>query len=154
MIRAWHILKSKHALHALDGEGSRLHGGRWNSPGVRMVYASQSLELAVLEILVHLQTVHPLAAYVVYTLEFDASLLADLSEELPGHWRDFPAPVPLQQIGDRWIAERTSVVLEVPSAVLPSESNYLFNPEHNEFQRVNCLGPTKLDLDPRLFGRR
>ena len=152
MIRAWHILKTKHITHALDGEGSRLHGGRWNSRDFRVVYASQSLALAVLEILVHLQSIGPLAAYVSYELNFDERLLEDVPDKLPANWRTFPAPPKLQQLGDDWIRSDSSAVLRVPSAVLASESNYLLNPLHQNFSQVTVEGPAPLDLDPRLFG--
>jgi RES domain-containing protein len=150
MIRAWHILKTKHVAHALDGEGSRLHGGRWNSRDFRVVYASQSLPLAVLEILVHLQSVVPLAAYASYEFNFDERLLEEVPDKLPPNWRTFPAPPELQQLGDDWIRSNSSAVLRVPSAVLANESNYLLNPLHKIFSKIAVKGPTPLDLDPRL----
>ena len=45
---------AKAAFTALDGEGARLFGGRWNSPGRPMIYTAASPSLAVLEVLVHL----------------------------------------------------------------------------------------------------
>jgi RES domain-containing protein len=38
----------------LTGEGSRLHGGRWNPPGIAAVYASFAPETAMEEMLAHL----------------------------------------------------------------------------------------------------
>ncbi|MBI5171468.1 MAG: RES domain-containing protein [Candidatus Melainabacteria bacterium] len=38
----------------MDGEGARLFGGRWNSPGLPAIYTSSHLSLAALELLVHL----------------------------------------------------------------------------------------------------
>ena len=152
MIRAWHILKTKHIAHALDGEGSRLHGGRWNSRDSRVVYASQSLALAVLEVLVHLQSTGPLAAYVSCELSFDEHLLEDVPDTLPANWRTFPALPELQQLGDDWIRSSSSAVLRVPSAVLAEESHYLLNPLHEHFSQIAVKGPIPLDLDPRLFG--
>jgi RES domain-containing protein len=151
MIQAWRILKARHIQHALDGEGARLHGGRWSSRGRRVVHASQSLELAVLEMIVHLQSASPLAAYVMYRLEFDKALVAHLPGELPANWREFPAPVELARLGDLWLSRAESVVLEVPSAVLPTASNYLLNPAHPDFSAVKAIGPIPIDLDPRLF---
>jgi len=52
--RAWRIVKARHATTAFNGEGARLNGGRWNSPGERVVYASATKSLAALETLVHL----------------------------------------------------------------------------------------------------
>ena len=55
MPRAWRLVKARHAAGAFDGEGARLHGGRWNSRGARVVYVSSSRSLAALELLVHLE---------------------------------------------------------------------------------------------------
>ena len=54
MRTGWRIVKTKYAAQAFDGEGARLYGGRWNSPGLRMVYNSENVALAALEILRHL----------------------------------------------------------------------------------------------------
>ena len=54
MTRAWRIIKSRFAAEAFSGEGARLYGGRWNSPGTAMVYTAGSVSLATLELLVHL----------------------------------------------------------------------------------------------------
>ena len=53
MIRAWRLIKAVHADDAFSGEGARRGGGRWNSKGVRIVYTSESLSLATLEVMVH-----------------------------------------------------------------------------------------------------
>ena len=154
MIHAWRVVKAKHAAHALDGEGARLYGGRWTSKGIRVVYASQTLSLAVLEILVHLQSSSPLAAYVFYEIDFSESLVQDLPlVDLPENWRTFPAPAELQQFGDDWVRSGTAAVLRVPSAVLHEEYNYLINPEHQDFPQIVFRGPTSLEPDSRLFGR-
>ena len=75
--RAWRIVKAKHAATAFDGEGARLFGGRWNSPGTRMIYTSATLSLAALESLVHLSP-PVLFKYVAIPVEFDESLIETL----------------------------------------------------------------------------
>jgi len=70
MPRAWSIIKSRFAGHAFDGESSRLYGSRWTSPGNPVAFVAETLSLAVLEVLVHLQSTVPLAAYVVFTVEY------------------------------------------------------------------------------------
>ena len=57
MIRAWRIVKTRYSADAFSGEGARLYGGRWNSPGVAMVYTAGSKSLATLEVLVHLDMI-------------------------------------------------------------------------------------------------
>jgi RES domain-containing protein len=63
IVSAWRITKRKHAKTAFTGEGARLYGGQWNSPGTRVVYAAQSQSLAVLEMLVHLDSAEILKHY-------------------------------------------------------------------------------------------
>jgi RES domain-containing protein len=155
MPRAWRIVKAKYAEHAFTGEGARLYGGRWTSPGVRAVYVSSSLSLATLEVLVHLSNSGPLVSYSVYTVDFPEDLVEELDRgKLPENWRVYPAPVELQRLGDRWIRGESSVVLKVPSVIVPDEHNYLMNPRHTDFSKLSFSQPEPFDADPRLFGRR
>jgi RES domain-containing protein len=154
MPRAWRIVKTRYQDHAFTGEGARLYGGRWTSPGVRAVYASSSLSLATLEILVHLQSSGPLVSYSVCTVDFSEALLEELDvRALPKNWREYPAPVELQRLGDGWIRGETSAVLKVPSVVVPGEHNYLFNPAHPDFPGLRFSRPEPFDMDPRLLWR-
>ena len=152
MIRAWRVVKSKHASHAFDGEGSRLYGSRWNSPGVKIVHVSETLSLAILEIIAHLQNSAPLPQYVVFSVDFDTSLVARVEmSELSPDWRASPSPSAAQQIGDLWVRRASSAVLEVPSALIPHERNYLLNPSHPAFTRVVISAQMPFDVDSRVF---
>ena len=152
MITAWRLLKSRHAASAFDGEGARLHGGRWNSPGTRVAYASDSIALAVLEVLAHLQSTAVLQAYAVATLRFPEECVEVLeSGALPPRWRRFPSPSANQAIGDRWVAEGRSLVLRVPSAIIPAAANFLINPSHPDFVRVEIGPAERFSFDPRLL---
>ena len=154
MITAWRLVKSRHATGAFDGEGARLHGGRWNSPGIRVAYASDSIALAVLEVLAHLQSTTVLQAYSVVSLSFP-----DQSEEvlearfLPPRWRRFPSPPENQAIGDQWVVRGESLILRVPSAIIPTAANFLINPSHPEFAKVVIGRPERFAFDPRLLRR-
>jgi RES domain-containing protein len=151
-ITAWRIVKARHAAGAFDGEGARVEGGRWNSPGTPMVYTSQSAALAVLEMLVHLGRGSALPAYVLIPCAFDDALVSPLDRKrLPKHWRSYPAPPELQLIGDEWIKSGRSAVLEVPSAVIETESNYLLNPRHTDFAGVRLMEPQPFEVDVRLL---
>jgi RES domain-containing protein len=137
MPRAWRIVKARHAGNAFDGEGGRLYGGRWNSPGVPAIYASESRALATLEVLAGLQANSPLQGYVLIPVEFDHSLVVTLKwDELPANWKQNPPAPSTQRLGDDWIARGESVVLQVPSALVPMESNYVLNPHHPDFTAV------------------
>lgn len=153
MIRAWRIVKRRYQERALEGEGARIHGGRWNTPGRPVVYASESRALAMLEVLAGLGSARTLPAYVLIGLSFDASRVTTVDPEaLPEGWRRRPPPESTRRIGDRWLAEGASVVLRVPSALVPQESNYLLNPRHPDFAAVRVEGLEPLELDPRLGG--
>lgn len=152
MLTAWRLVKGKHLRHAFDGEGARLWGGRWNSPGTRVVYLSETLSLAALEILVHLHASAVLAAYAAIRVRFDEDLVKHLDRAaLPPNWRAYPPPPDLQAIGDRWIAAGTSAVLRVPSVVVHLEHNYLVNPAHKDFALLARDPPAPFTLDRRLL---
>jgi len=152
LITAWRLIKSRHAAAAFDGEGARLHGGRWNSPGTRVAYASDSIALATLEVLAHLQSTAVLQAYSVVSLSFpDESVELLTTSLLPARWRRFPSPPENQAIGDQWVAQGRSLILRVPSAIIPSAANFLINPSHPEFAKVVIGRPERFAFDRRLL---
>jgi RES domain-containing protein len=103
VITVWWIVKTRHAKDAFEGEGARINGGRWNSPGVRVAYASQSVALATLEVLVGLQASALLASYSALSARLEEKLLETLPlSALPANWRDHPPPPDTQAIGDKW----------------------------------------------------
>ncbi|OYW71264.1 MAG: hypothetical protein B7Z37_28275 [Verrucomicrobia bacterium 12-59-8] len=148
-MRAWRIVKAKHAATAFSGEGARLYGGRWNSAGVSLVYASGSKALAALESLVHLNP-PVLFTYAAIPIEFEAALVEKASALPPG-WADSPAPPSTQSIGDLWVQEARSAVLELPSVIIPTEANYLLNPAHPGFAQILFGQPEPFAFDPRLL---
>ena len=154
-ISAWRIVKRKLANDAFSGRGARVYGGRWNSPGVAMVYTAASQSLAALEILVHVEAPELLGYYVVIEISIEPSLLQvrDISE-LPPDWRLEPPPDMLRKIGDTWIASRSSPVLQVPSAIIPVESNFLLNPLHEKFSSLVIGKPQPFHFDRRLTARK
>ena len=154
MPRAWRIIKRKYADHAFDGEGSRLYGSRWTNPGHPVAFAAETLSLAVLEVLVHLQSSAALVDYATFTVDFAERLVEDLDPAiLPVNWRDYPAPPAVRTLGDAWVRQVTSCLLRVPNAIIPHEHNYLINSAHNHFAQLLITGPIPLDVDPRVFRR-
>jgi len=151
MISAWRMFKSKHRRSAFTGEGARRFGGRWNSKGTPMIYSAGSISLAVLEMLVHLDSHSVLPHYLLVEIRFDRSLVEVVTvDQLPRKWNESPASSELRAVGDTWIAECRSAVLRVPSAVVPSESNYLLNPGHPDFARIEFCDSEGFAIDPRL----
>lgn len=152
MLQAWRIVKAKHAAPAFTGEGASRVGGRWNSRGIWVVYASSSQALAALESLVHLNP-PVLFQYLAFRLEFDDALVEKVpSASLPAGWTEHPPPPAIQKVGDLWVKEGRSAILRVPSVIIPGEPNYLLNPAHPEFKMIAIGKPEPFAFDPRLVG--
>jgi RES domain-containing protein len=136
-----------------DGEGAFRFGGRWNSRGTRILYTAGSLSLAALEMLVHLNNEEILLAYSFATADFDKSLILPIEEfrTLPENWSVSPPPLEIQRIGDEWAEAKASVVLKVPSSVLPVEFNYLINAGHTDFSKVKLGELQTFTFDERLY---
>lgn len=150
MTRVWRLCKQRYLGTAFQGEGARIYGGRWNSPGHPTVYTSETAALATLEILVHLEDTELLQHYTLVPASLDEDLIVTLDpEQLPENWRRYPAPESAQAIGDAWIADASSVGLRVPSVVIPGY-NVLLNPQHPDFDRIEIEEPVDWDFDPRL----
>lgn len=149
----WRLCKARYAKDPLSGEGSRLYGGRWTYPGISVAYTASTLSLAALELLVHLD--HDIAPIDFQSIEISAPPSISIEKieikTLPKNWREYPAPDSLRKIGSRWAKERRSLLLEVPSAVVPQEKNYLVNPIHHEFATLIIEHPQPFRFDSSLF---
>lgn len=151
MPSAWRLTKTKYLSAAWDGEGAKHAGGRWNEPGVAVVYTSGSLSLALVEVLVHLPA-DILPAYSAVPVEFDQALVAVVAPAaLPKNWKDSPPPPAAQAIGSEWVARATSAMLRVPSVVVPGEFNFIVNPAHRDFGRIRIGAAMPFPFDPRLL---
>ncbi|MEW6612437.1 MAG: RES family NAD+ phosphorylase [Pseudomonadota bacterium] len=149
----WRLSKRKHIATALTGIGAREAGGRWNAEGTALVYTSASLALAALELFVHLPRAFAKLDFVSFRIEIPGGIPVEslTPERLPPNWRQQPPPDSTQTLGTRWAAAGTSAVLQVPSVLVPSESNYLLNPAHPDFRRLVIADPESFTFDPRLW---
>ncbi|SDM40524.1 RES domain-containing protein [Catalinimonas alkaloidigena] len=140
---------------SLDGQGAYLYGGRWNPPGVRVVYLSESISLAALEIVVHLdldeQELPPAYQLLILDVPDDSIETVDRSA-LPADWqapdRDVPA---IQAMGQAWAERGETLLLEVPSVIIPREVNYVLNPMHPRFKDVTVVEEEPFRLEERLW---
>ncbi len=148
-ISAWRIVRRGRSDQAFSGEGARLFGGRWNSPGTPLVYMSDSLALAALETIVNINP-RITIDYVCFNVRFDSAAL-DIPPEVPEDWMSQPASPATQILGDRWAASRRSLVLSVPSALVPTQRTYLLNRRHPGFARLDIGEPITFPRDPRLL---
>jgi RES domain-containing protein len=150
-LTAWRIIQVRHAGGAFSGEGARRFGGRWNHRGTPLVYTSQSIALAALELLAHLDDPKLLERYVCIPAEFGEELVRQLPRsKMPRDWQRFPPPVSTKNIGTDWARGLGSAVLAVPSVIVPAETNYLVNPAHRDFRKIRIGKPIRFAFDARL----
>lgn len=152
-MRVWRLCKAEHAT--FDGEGARTGGGRWNHPGTAIIYTSETLSLAALEFLVHVQPATMPDDLVAMAAEVPRGVAVREVRlgELPPGWREYPAPKELADLGTAWVAGLRTAVLSVPSAVIAQERNYLLNPRHPDFHKIRVGRRERFVLDPRLVQR-
>jgi RES domain-containing protein len=152
MLTGWRLVHPMYADDAFSGEGPRGRGGRWNLRNSALVYTASSVSLATLELLVQNQRALLLPEYVLFSCSFPETFVARVERKrLPENWRDYPGSRELQEIGTEWLRSRTSAVLEVPSAVIEEEVNYLLNPQHDDFRSIDISAPRPFKLDLRLL---
>jgi RES domain-containing protein len=80
----------------------------------------------------------------------DASITRIRAADLVPDWRTTPPPQSLAEIGARWLDAKHTLVLAVPSAIIPSDLNYLLNPLHPQFRRIRIGRAEPFTFDPRL----
>jgi len=138
---------AKAAFAALDGEGARLYGGRWNAPGRPMIYAAASPSLAVLEVLVHLDLPPELLPddYRLLAIDIPDDAPAERLDQTPDDAADCLA------LGEAFLDRGAALVLLAPSVVVPQERNALINVAHPDMARVRAVGNQPFRLDPRLI---
>jgi RES domain-containing protein len=147
----WRIVKEKHARSAFSGEGARIFEGRWNSAGVPVVYCSEHLSLAALEILVHTQPFVIRDRFHAFRVTWEDSFMTAVDlRKLPKGWNAQPPGPISKNVGDEWIRSDRSAVLAVPSVIVPRERTFLLNPRHRDFAKVKIKDEGDFVLDPRL----
>jgi hypothetical protein len=106
------------------------------------------MSLAILEWRANL-TQWPAPPSVIIEIEFDASLVWSPTK-LPAGWKRWPYPITNAAVGDNWVRSGRSAVLELPSAVVPEEFNYILNPAHPDFGKISIGKPRVFKADPHL----
>jgi RES domain-containing protein len=154
MASAWRIVRASREKTAFTGEGPWRYGGRWNSPGVRVVYVSEHQSTAAFEVFANRVPFVLDEKYKAFRLEWPDNLIENFPiKKLPAKWRISPPPVETMEIGDHWVKQGRSAVLALPSVISPADTNFLLNPEHPDFKRIRIFPPTNFEFDPRLLGR-
>ena len=149
----YRIVQEQWAATAMNGEGARLFGGRWNLPGVPAVYLAGSRSLAALEILVHAPREALLLNWTVFELEISASLIDQVPPaKLPQNWRELPSSHSAQTFGSRWLRDSRNLALLLPSSVIPEENLLLINPLDPAMGSLKSGKPQAFSFDSRLSG--
>lgn len=161
LIHGWRLASPEYSRtveEMLSGDGALRYGGRWHSPERRAVCLAGSLALASLELLVHLRVTDVLEAYRKLSVGIPEHLVKALNrQDLPVDWARPSLHPAIQGIGNRWLDSFESAVLAVPSAVVIGEINYIVNPGHPDFCRLQPGEITDYNYDPRILktsGRR
>lgn len=133
-MRVWRVTHVDHVADAWNGEGARRHGGRWNTSGRPVVYASEHAALAVLELLAYIRP-HDLDTFRLLTGTIPNAHAKTLAgTDVPEGWDAHPHTDAAKRIGDAWLISKASVALKVPSCLAPGY-NILLNPAHPDFHR-------------------
>ena len=152
MIRAWRLTMRLFADTAFTGKGAFDYGGRWNHPGAAVVYLSSTLPLAALETLIRLNRKTVRTEFVSFEIGMpDSVKIVKLDPRtLPAGWKRERHLAYTRNVGTQWALKNESAVLQVPSALIPSECNYVLNPKHPHFKKIIIHKPQPFSFDPRL----
>ena len=147
-------LSKKEFAGSLSGKGAALRGARWNSAGTEIIYTAASRALAMAEVAVHISLKNLPDDYQVLTIYIpdDSSLLKISPGELLPGWNRFPPIKNTKIAGDNFIDSNDHLILQVPSAVVPGDYNFLLNPAHPEFDHVKIVEAIDFPFDKRMFG--
>jgi RES domain-containing protein len=124
---------------------------RWNSKDIKLIYSAQSRALACLENVVHRNSIGLNENFKTILIEIPDSLklMVILKTDLISDWQSFSNMPYTQKLGDAWVKEAKSAILQVPSVIIPEENNYLINPAHKDFSKVKYLGNEPFEFDRR-----
>lgn len=156
MFEVYRIQKKEYATKEaiLSGKGAARIGGRWNRVDTPLVYTCSTLELAILEVLVHLEGTTfddlPDLARVMLALPHE-SIIEVQAHTLPPDWNTIPYNTTTQDFTQDWLANRSALAMRVPSAVVPTSFNYLINPRHPLISTIQILDICEFSFDSRLF---
>jgi RES domain-containing protein len=156
MLTVYRTVKTTYAAEPLATEGARLYGGRWNPKGYPLLYTTSSPALALVESLVHQPRVRyeKLPKLVLFTLEIpDDSIAFYPAEELPDYWHDESYERTQWLLRD-WLLNPSTLVVAVPSVVVPMSYNYLIHPAHSGFNTIRVIKQEPFPIEPRLWPER
>ena len=136
--------------HDLSGKGAKIYGGRWNPVGISVVYVSEFISLSILEILVRVDKYNSPDTYTLLNIQIPENSISNLDfKNLRAGWQNHVEYT--RAIGEEFLKANQTLVLKVPSAIVPQEHNFLINPLHKDFKKVKVMQLELLELDKRLL---
>lgn len=149
---AYRISKAKYA-EKLEASGV---ANRWNKAGQFVIHASGSRALASLELVVHRSAIIQSETYKAMVIEIpteNSEMVQEINPpELPPNWNTLQSYPHLQEIGNEWYEKKESLILKVPSSLIPQEHNFVINTMHNLFKsQVKVIDLEDFFWDGRLF---
>lgn len=139
-------------INDLSGRGAEINGGRWNNKGMPALYTACSRALAVLEVAVHIPLGIIPIDYFMTSIEIpDLGITKVNISDLPFNWNRNPIIKATQYTGDDFLNANSHLILQVPSATVQGDYNYLINPAHTDFQLVKVVSTEPFEFDSRLF---
>lgn len=143
-------ITSEKFAHDTLATGCLYANGRWHRKGVRVLYTSEHVSLAKLEVLANTAILPKNQALVTLEIpDFQPIKMLEMND-LPANWWEFPYPDSLADISNDWINEAKLWIMRVPSAQAFGEYNYLLNPMHPEHIKLKVLSVEKIVFDKRL----
>lgn len=133
-----------------SGVGAALYGGRWNRIGTEVIYAAQTASLAALEVLVHYSVLPKDHVLTEIQVPDTLEILRWEEDALPTGWKSEAPTSETHNLGEKWIQEKRSAILSVPSSIIPRERNFILNPAHPVFRQIGFLPPVSFHFDSRL----
>ncbi len=157
MTTVWRLAPPAFA-HLLEGEGSRIAGGRWNSPGRQVLYTSAHLSLSVLEVYVHiapaLRDDMPEFEALRIDVPDDAGMTNVSIDQFERLMASRDPLAACQSAGDDWTSRGVDLVLRAPSVLVPEDLNLMLNPAHPRMHEVAIRSSRRFRFDPRLSEAR
>lgn len=155
-ITVYRLGKRRYQNELFSGAGGLYADGRWTRRGRAVVYASESIALAVLEYTANYRRRGWVPPSVLGRITIPDGIAIETVEPsaLSANWFDPSPPDQLRDIGDDWLVRAEAVALKVPSALVKEEFNYLLNPTHGDFDKLRLGAPEPFAFDGRIGRER
>ena len=151
-MRVFRIGDPKGKYPIFSGEGAAVTEGRWHNRGQEVIYTSAHYSTAMLEKLAHYNGVLPPDQHFI-EIEIPAGTSYEVvTKDILPDWDLLDSPQ-ARVHGSKWLDEKRSAILIVPSYVAREEQNVLINPKHPDSARIRQPLEKPVWWDKRLLER-